>query len=186
MNTANKSWISDRSFFWLVLGISLAVPAVVVTLRFLPDEFRPNAYFAMHLPRVNAVINSVVSILLLGGYIAIKTSQNRGLHKILMLSAFVFSAMFLVSYVTYHMVMPSTKYCNDGFLRYLYFFILITHIFLAAIILPLVLYTIYFSTSGQYARHKKIARWTFPLWLYVSVTGVLVYLLISPCYPFEP
>lgn len=184
MNTVRKSWISDRNFFWLVLGISLAVPAVVVTLRFLPDEYRPNAYFAMQLPKVNALLNSMVSVLLLGGYIAIKKSGNRGLHKTLMLSAFVLSAMFLVSYVTYHMVMPSTPYCREDWTRSLYFFILISHILLAAIILPLVLYTIYFSTSGQYARHKKIARWTFPLWLYVSVTGVLVYLFISPCYPF--
>jgi putative membrane protein len=184
MNTEKKSWISDRSFFWLVVGISLAVPAVVVTLRFLPDEFRPNARFAMHLPKVNAILNSMVSIALICGYIAIKRSKNRAVHKTIMLTAFVLSALFLVSYVLYHMVMPSTPYCNEGFLRYLYFFILLTHILLAAIILPLVLYTIYFSTSGNLVRHRKIARWTFPLWLYVSVTGVLVYVLISPCYPF--
>ncbi|MBS3916021.1 MAG: DUF420 domain-containing protein [Bacteroidetes bacterium] len=182
MNTDSKSWISDKSFFWLVLGVSLAVPAVVVTLRFLPDNLRPNALFAMHLPKVNAILNSAVSVLLLSGYIAIRFQKKRQIHKILMLSAFLFSAMFLVSYVIYHMVMPSTPYCGEGWMRYVYFFILISHILLAAIILPLVLYTIYFSTSGNYSRHKKIARWTFPIWLYVSITGVAVYLLISPCY----
>jgi putative membrane protein len=184
MNTAKKTWISDRNFFWLVTGISVAVLAVVVLLRYLPDSYRPNVEFAKHLPLVNAVINSAVSLLLLLGYHQIRFAKNKGRHQFLMLAAFILSGLFLVSYVVYHTTMPHTPYCNDGWLKSFYFFILATHIFLAAIILPIILYTIYFSTNGMYDKHKKLARYTFPLWLYVSVTGVLVYLLISPCYKF--
>jgi putative membrane protein len=184
MNTDKKTWISDRNFFWLVTGISIAVLAVVVLLRYLPDAYRPNVAFAKNLPFTNAVINSLVSVLLLLGYHQIRYAKNKGRHQFFMLSAFILSGLFLVSYVVYHTTMPHTPYCNDGLMKSVYFFILATHIFLAAIILPIILYTIYFSTNGMYAKHKKLARWTFPLWLYVSVTGVLVYLLISPCYKF--
>lgn len=184
MSTEKKSWISDRSFFWVVLGISLVIPAVVAALKFLPAEYRPNAAFAMHLPRLNAILNSLVSLSLISGYIAIRRFKNRDLHKGIMLTAFLLSAMFLISYVIYHTVMPSTPYCGEGFMKVVYLTILASHIILAAIILPLVLYTIYFSTTGNFVKHKKIARWTFPLWLYVSITGVAVYVLISPCYSF--
>src|SRR5688500_4913809 len=120
MSTDKKSWISDRNFFWLVVGISLAVPAVVATLRFLPEACRPNALIAMHLPKVNAILNTMVSIALTCGYIAIRTTKNRGVHKTFMLTAFVLSAMFLVSYVVYHTVMPSTPFCGEGMARYFY------------------------------------------------------------------
>lgn len=184
MSTEKKSWISDRTFFWIVLGISLVVPAVVVTLKYLPADYRPNAAFAMHLPRLNAILNSLVSIALIGGYLVIKRTKNRDLHKWIMLTAFMLSAMFLISYVIYHTVMPSTPYCEEGIMKLIYLTILLSHVVLAALILPLILYTIYFSTTGKIERHRKIARWTFPLWLYVSVTGVAVYVLISPCYNF--
>ncbi len=184
MSTVKKTWISDRNFFWLVVGISLAVPALVIVLRFLPIEYRPNAYFARHLPFVNAILNSMVSILLIAGYLTIKRTKNKIVHQSLMLGAFALSACFLVSYVVYHTVMPSTPYCHEGIMKIIYLTILLSHIALAVIILPLVLYTIYFSTSGNIEKHRKIARWTFPLWLYVSLTGVAVYVLISPCYSF--
>lgn len=184
MSTVSKTWISDKNFFWLVVGISLAVPAVVTLLQVLPEDYRPNAYFARNLPLVNAILNSLVSILLIAGYVAIKRSKNKALHQSLMLGAFALSACFLVSYVLYHMVMPSTPYCHEGVMKTIYRTILLTHILLAAVILPMVLYTIYFSTTGKIEKHRKIAKWTFPLWLYVSVTGVVVYVLISPCYPF--
>ena len=150
----------------------------------MPEDFRPTADFAKHLPFANAVINSFVSVMLVMGYRAIRVQRNKGLHQTYMLAAFSASALFLVSYVVYHTVMPHTEYCGVGFMRNLYHFILLTHIVLAAAILPLILYTIYFSTSGRFERHKKIAKWTFPLWLYVSVTGVVVYIMISPCYNF--
>jgi putative membrane protein len=184
MNTGKKTWLSDRSFFWLVVGISLAVPAIVVTLNLLPLEYRPNVYFARILPKLNAILNSMVAVCILAGYTAIKRTKNKMVHQGFMLTAFCLSACFLVSYVLYHMVMPSTPFCEEGLIKTIYRTLLLSHILLAAIILPLILYTIYFSTSGKIEKHKKIARWTFPIWLYVSVSGVAVYLLISPCYPF--
>ena len=184
MNTGNKSIQNDKGFFWIVLGISLVVPAVVIVLRFLPEQLRPNALFAVHLPAANAVINSMVTVTLLTGYVIIKRTKNKIWHRFFMLSSLILSCCFLVSYIVYHTVMPHTNYCGEGWMKYFYFFILITHIGLAALNLPMVLYTVYFSTSGKIEKHRRIARWTFPLWLYVSVTGILVYLLISPCYPF--
>ncbi|MEY4003359.1 MAG: hypothetical protein RIT07_1401 [Bacteroidota bacterium] len=185
MNTDKKNWISDKAFFWLVSGVSVAVLAVVVLLRYLPSEYRPNFHLARHLPFLNAVLNSCVSICLMLGYYMIRVKKNKGTHQFFMLLAFVISSLFLVSYVAYHTSMDHTPYCGDGFMKALYLIILFSHILLAAIILPLVLYTIYFSTTGNLVKHKKLARWTFPLWLYVSITGVVVYVLISPCYPWN-
>ncbi len=185
MNTDKKNWISDKAFFWLVLGVSVAVLAVVVLLRYLPTEFRPNLALAKHLPFINAVLNSCVSVALLLGFYMIRVRRNKALHQVFMLLAFLISALFLVSYVTYHTSMDHTEYCGEGLMKGLYYTILFSHIMLAAIILPLVLYTIYFSTTGNLVKHRKLARWTFPIWLYVSVTGVLVYVLISPCYPWN-
>ncbi len=180
-----KSWISDGAFFGLVLGITVAVLSVVVGLKLIPDEYRPNLYFARHLPFVNAVINSCVAVTVLTGYYFIRVKRNKGLHQFFMLTAFVLSAIFLVCYVIKGMVLPETKYPDDGgAMRYLYFFILLTHIVLAAVILPMVLYTIWFSTSGKLRQHKRLARITFPLWMYVAISGVLVYVLISPYYNF--
>lgn len=181
----NKRAINDRTFFWIVLGISLAVPAIVTLLKVLPDAYRPNALFARHLPGINALLNTLVSLCLLGGFYFIREKKNKAVHQVFMFSAFLLSALFLISYVIYHTIMPSTPYGGAGFMKYTYYFILITHIILAAIILPLVLYTIYYSTNGDYNKHKRIARITWPLWFYVAVTGVLVYLMISPFYRFD-
>jgi putative membrane protein len=181
MSTVKKQWISDKGFFWWVLGISLAIPAVVILLRYLPDEFRPTAAFAKGLPKLNAVINSLVTITLISGYYAIRVLKNKALHQVFMLSSVVLSTLFLLSYVTYHLTVPHVPFCEHGLIKALYLIILFSHIVLAAVILPLVLYTLYFSAFGNYDRHKKLARWTFPLWVYVSITGVVVYLMLSPC-----
>ena len=100
-----------------------------------------------------------------------------------MLSAFIFSAVFLLSYVTYHSSAPETKFGGAGLIKGIYLFLLLTHIVLASIIVPLALLTLYRIWKNQVEKHKKIARWTFPIWLYVSITGVIVYLMISPYYP---
>lgn len=181
MNTDKKNWISDKGFFWLVLGISLVIPVVVVLLQMIPAEMRPSATFAKQLPMLNAVINSLVSICLFLGYRAIRYQKNKGLHQKFMLASFILSSMFLISYVIYHLTLPPVPYCNPGIMKVIYLVILASHIILAAVILPMVLYTIYFSTSGKFEQHKKLARWTYPLWLYVSVTGVVVYLMLAPC-----
>lgn len=184
MSTDKNNWISDKAFFRLTLIVSIAVFAVVVILQYLPAEMRPSADFAKGLPITNALINSIVSILLVLGIRAIKAG-NKGLHQKFMLSAFLMSGLFLVTYVTYHVCMSHTKHEGTGFVHILYLLILFTHIVLAAAVLPMVLYTVYYSTTEQFVKHKKIAKITFPIWLYVSITGVIVYFMIAPYYPFK-
>ena len=130
---------------------------------------------------VNAVINSIVTILLLVALWAVK-QRKLVLHRQLMLTAMILSVIFLVSYVCHHLLAGDTKYGGTGTLRYVYFFILTTHILLAAIIMPFVLFTAYRALIAEFPRHKKLARITWPIWFYVSVTGVVVYLFISPYY----
>jgi putative membrane protein len=181
MNTEKKQWISDKSFFWLVLALSLTVPALVTLLRYLPDEFRPAVSFAKGLPKLNAVINSLVSVCLVLGVYFIRVKKDKATHQKFMLSAFILSTVFLLSYVTYHFTVPHVAFCKEGWIKSLYLVILFTHIVLAALIMPMILYTIYFSSTGKFDKHRKWAKVTFPLWLYVSVTGVVVYLMLSPC-----
>ena len=129
------------------------------------------------LPAVNAILNSLSAVCLFLGYLAIRKSMRKR-HIQMMLSALFFSLLFLISYITYHAFSGDTLFQGDGWIRSLYFFILISHILLSVIVLPMVLTTIYFAASGDFTRHPKIARITLPLWLYVSVTGVLVYLML--------
>ena len=129
------------------------------------------------LPAVNAILNSLSAVCLFLGYQAIKKSM-RERHIKMMLSALFFSFLFLISYLTYHVFYGDNLFLGDGWIRSLYFFILISHIVLSMIVLPMVLSTVYFAASGDFVRHPKIARITLPLWLYVSVTGVLVYLML--------
>ncbi|NBC57198.1 MAG: DUF420 domain-containing protein, partial [Bacteroidetes bacterium] len=115
------------------------------------------------------------------GYLLIK-NQKMILHRNVMISAFVLSVVFLVSYVISKISHEPVSYGGEGWMRYVYFFILITHIVLSGIIIPLVLFTMYRGLTGQYEKHKKIARWTFPIWMYVAITGVLVYIFMHPYY----
>jgi len=144
---------------------------------------------------LNACINSLVSILLAGGMIAIKR-RNYLLHKKLMITAMILSIVFLVSYISHHLLAGDTRFGDInhdnivdpsellavGNTRMLYFVILITHIFLAAIILPFILFTAYRAMIAEWPQHRKLAKITWPIWLYVSITGVVVYLMISPYY----
>lgn len=164
----------------LIITISIIVFLAVVTLSRV--KLNLNLGFDVHLfATFNAVINSMVSMLLIAALVAIK-NQKYLLHKRLMLGAIILSVLFLVSYILHHLFTGDTKFGGTGSIRYVYFFILITHIFLAAIILPFILFTAYRALIGEYPAHKKIARITWPVWLYVSVTGVIVYLMISPYY----
>ena len=131
--------------------------------------------------KINAAINSAVSILLLAGFTAVKNKRYI-LHKRIMLSAIILSSLFLVSYICHHLFTGETKFGGEGTIRYIYYFILGTHIVLAAIILPFILFTAYRALIGEYSAHKKLARLTWPAWLYVAVTGVVVYFMISPYY----
>ncbi len=129
------------------------------------------------LPALNATLNAISGILLLIGYSQIKAGR-RDQHKQWMIAAFVSSALFLVSYLVYHAQVGSVPFTRQGFVRPLYFTILITHVILAAVVVPMVLLTLSRGLKGRFVQHRKIARWTFPIWLYVSVTGVLVYVLL--------
>lgn len=131
--------------------------------------------------KINAVINTIVSLLLIAGLITAKQRKFR-LHKRIMLAAMILSVLFLISYICHHLFAGDTKFGGEGSIRYVYFFILITHIFLAAIILPFILFTAYRAFIAEWPQHRRIAKITWPIWLYVSITGVLVYLMISPYY----
>ena len=129
------------------------------------------------LPTLNASLNTIAGFLLLSGYIAIKKG-NKELHKKLMISALVVSAAFLTSYLIYHYNVPSKKFPDLGWIKTLYLIILIPHIILAALMVPMILKTFWHAFRGEWDKHKKIAKITFPIWMYVSVTGVLVYLML--------
>ncbi len=134
------------------------------------------------LPAVNACLNTLAAILLGLGFYFIKNKQIDR-HKICMISAFAVSALFLVCYLIYHYFAGSKHFQGEGFVRYVYFTILLTHTILAVVNLPLVLVTFYRAYKQEWMRHRKIARWTFPIWMYVSVTGVIVYLMLYQLFP---
>jgi putative membrane protein len=170
----------DRKFLTLIAVLSVAIPVVVAVLFFMPKS-GDSSVDVSYLPAFHAILNSLTAIALIIGYVNIK-KRNLKAHRGAMLVAFSLSAVFLVSYVTYHFLGERTTYGGEGALKYIYYFILLTHIVLAVVIVPLVLLSVYFGISNQLARHRRISRWTYPIWLYVAVTGVLVYLLISPYY----
>ncbi|MBS1563134.1 MAG: DUF420 domain-containing protein [Bacteroidetes bacterium] len=171
---------NDVKARWLIGIVSVVVFAAVATLGAVKKDFHPG--FDVHIfARINAVINSIVTVLLAGALIAVKM-RKYVLHKRMMMTAMVLSILFLVSYILHHLLAGDTKFGGQGPIRYFYFIILITHIFLAAIILPFILFTAYRALISEWPQHRKLARITWPIWFYVSMTGVLVYLLISPYY----
>jgi uncharacterized membrane protein YozB (DUF420 family) len=129
------------------------------------------------LPAVNASLNAVSGVLLVGGYTLMRL-RRIDLHRKVMIAAFATSSLFLVCYLVYHAQVGSVPFPRHGFVRSLYFTILITHVVLAATVPPLAIITMTRGLQGRYPQHRRIARWTFPIWLYVSVTGVLVYVLL--------
>lgn len=133
-------------------------------------------------PTLNAILNASSSIFMIAGYIFIR-QQNKTAHRNCMIGAVTSSALFIISYLIYHAVHGSTKFLGQGLIRPIYFAILLTHTTLAAVALPLVITTFYRGWKDDLKRHKKIAKWTFPIWLYVSVTGVVVYFMLYHLYP---
>ena len=135
-------------------------------------------YVTIHtLPAINASLNALSGVLLVIGYLLMR-ARRIDLHRRVMIAAFVTSSLFLICYLIYHAQVGSVRFTREGFVRPLYFTILITHVTLAAAVLPLAIVTLTRGLKGRYPRHRAIARWTFPIWLYVSVTGVLVYVLL--------
>lgn len=167
-----------RAKIWIII-LSVMVFSAVVVLTRVQIPFHG---FDVHIfAKFNAVTNSMVSVLLVAALIAVK-KRNYESHKKIMFAAIILSALFLVSYICHHLFAGDTKFGGQGAIRYLYFFILITHIFLAAVILPFILFTAYRAMIAEWPQHRRLARITWPIWFYVSVTGVVVYLMISPYY----
>ncbi len=177
----NSQAIEKKYNVWIIL-LSVAIPLVVallfgVNLRKLGYDVQPLSF----LPPIYATINGVTAIVLMTAVWAIKNGKQK-LHENLMKFAISLSVAFLAMYVAYHMTSDSTKFGGEGAIKYIYYFILVTHIVLSVIIIPFVLFTYVRALSKSFVRHKKLARITFPMWLYVAVTGVIVYLMISPYY----
>ena len=138
-----------------------------------------------HLPHLNAFLNSTSALLLIAGYSFIRAGRIDA-HRKCQVAAFLTSTLFLISYLIYHFYHGESRFLGQGFVRPLYFAILISHVILAVVIVPLILITLYRAARGDFIRHRKVARWTLPLWLYVSVTGVIVYLMLYHIYPSPP
>jgi putative membrane protein len=168
-------------FKMLIWVLSLAIPLVVGVLMIMPKQDGFKAFDPKVLPHLNAVINSLTSVCLLAGLYFIKR-KDEDRHRMSMMSAFVLSSVFLISYVIYHTFVSSTAFGGEGWIRPFYYFVLISHILLAVVVVPLVLLALYYAFTRQIVKHKKIVKFTYPVWLYVAITGVAVYVLISPYY----
>ncbi len=170
--------LDDKKYNKLIVVLSILIPIVVAILFGVKI---PNVEPLSFLPPIYATINGLTAVLLVIAFIAIK-KKNIVLHENLMTTAIWCSGLFLIMYVAYHMTSDSTKFGGEGTIKYIYYFILLTHILLSIIIIPFVLITYVRAITNNIEKHKKIAKITFPLWLYVAVTGVIVYIMISPYY----
>ena len=177
MNNQNEI-LDDKKYNKLIVVLSIIIPVAVAILF---GVRIPNVEPLSFLPPIYATINGLTAVILVIAVIAIK-KKNIVLHENLMTTALWCSAAFLVMYVAYHMTSDSTKFGGEGVIKYVYYFILLTHILLSIIVIPFVLITYVRAITQNFEKHKKIARITFPLWLYVAVSGVLVYIMISPYY----
>ena len=191
LNTSKNNLI----YQWLIGVLSVVVPILVSILFYIPQTGKLGDLDVSFLPHLNAVLNSLTAISLLAGFYFIKNKMV-SYHRMAMVIAFCLSSLFLIFYVIYHYQGTHTLFGDvnhDGkvspdesglvsSIKYFYYTLLLTHIALAAIVVPFVLFSLYFAFTNQIVKHRKIVRYTFPIWLYVAVTGVLVYLMISPYY----
>jgi putative membrane protein len=168
---------SPKKATFIVLAVSLVALLVLVGVIYGHGRAAEVPEWVSWLPALNALLNGTSAVFLVLAYVAIRR-RDVVAHSRRMLTSLAASSLFLVSYIVYHSVHGDTLFRGQGVVRTVYFFILISHIVLSAVALPLVFLSLFFSLSGRFARHKKIARYTFPVWLYVSVTGVLVFLLL--------
>ena len=164
-----------------IIAISVIIPVAVAVLIFMPSKIDLGAEWVYFLPHLNAVMNSAATLALIAGLIFIKRG-NIPYHRASMTVAFVLGAIFLVSYVVYHAAAESTSFGGVGAIRSIYYFLLLTHIVLAAVALFPILFAYYYGYTDQRAKHRKVVKFAYPIWLYVTVTGVIVYLMISPYY----
>lgn len=165
---------------WIIL-VTIIVNLIVAGLFFMPKAERDIPFDLTILPRLNAIFNSFTFVFLLTALFFI-LRKNIKMHRNFIFAAFTTTALFLISYLTYHGLAPSTSFGGEGIVKSIYYFVLITHVTLAPIVVALALFSLVWGLTRQISKHKKIARWTMPIWLYVSLTGVIVYLMISPYY----
>lgn len=180
MNTTNQDK-KDKIFFIWAMALSLIVFVAVIVLnrKIIPRPECPDWIYL--LPLLNAMLNGTNTILLvLSGYYIRKKQID--IHKWLNITAFTLSVLFLLSYITYHWIADETSFPNDNPNRNIYLILLISHILLAAVVLPLILFAFYYGLNNKIEKHRRIVRWAYPIWLYVTSTGVIIYLMISPYY----
>lgn len=177
METLVNTPVKKEPYKKLIIALSVILPLAVASLF----KVKIEGYDFSFLPPIYATLNGLTAVFLIGAVIAIKNGKRK-LHERLIKACLSFSVIFLVMYVLYHMTSESTRYGGEGVIRYIYLFILLTHILLSIVIIPMVLFTYIRALSGNFQRHKALAKYTFPLWLYVAVTGVIVYLMIRPYY----
>ncbi len=170
--------LNEKKYNKLIIILSIAIPIVVAALFGIKI---PNVEPLTFLPPIYASINGLTAIVLVIAFWAI-TNKKIKLHQRLMQFAILLSVVFLIMYVAYHMTSDSTKYGGEGVMQYVYYVILITHIILSIVVIPFVLITYVRAITNNFEKHKKIARITFPLWLFVAVSGVVVFIMISPYY----
>lgn len=173
--------VSEKSYAPLIVALTILINAIVLFLFFMPKYQTSSQLDLTFLPMLNAVFNSFTTVFLLTAFYFIK-KKNIRMHRRFIFAAFCSTAMFLVTYLTYHALAPSTHFGGEGWIKPVYYFVLVTHIILAAPTVFLALFTIVRGLHMKVDKHRKIARWTMPIWIYVSITGVLVYLMISPYY----
>ncbi len=160
----------------LINVVSIVIPLVVAILLGLPNKLDLGAW-TKTLPHVIGLINTLTSVALIAGLIFIRLKKIEA-HRRAMTVSFALGGVFLVCYVLYHLTNPANRFSGEGFVKYLYRFILITHIGLSLVVLPFVLRAMFYAVTGQFALHKKLVRYAYPVWLYVSLTGVIVYLML--------
>ncbi|MGO4817518.1 DUF420 domain-containing protein [Flavobacterium sp. W22_SRS_FP1] len=172
----------EKKYNSLIIVVSVVIPIAVALLFTVKlKDFGIQVTPLSFLPPIYAAINGLTAVVLVAGVLAIKNGKRK-LHQRFMTTAIALSLAFLLMYIAYHMTTDSTKFGGGGIIKYVYFFILITHIILSIIVIPLVLVTYVRALAQVFDKHKKIAKITFPIWLYVAVTGVVVFLMISPYY----
>ncbi|RED48682.1 DUF420 domain-containing protein [Seonamhaeicola aphaedonensis] len=168
---------NDKKYNKLIVALSIIIPLAVAALFGIRIDYE----LPVFLPPIYACINAVTALVLVLAFIAIRNKKVK-LHKLLMTFAIVLSVLFLLMYIAYHMTSDSTKFGGDGITKYFYYFILLTHILMSIAVIPFVLITYVRAITNNIEKHKKIAKITFPLWFYVAITGVVVYIMISPYY----
>lgn len=176
----------DKKVLRIIYILSVVIPIAVGVLMVIPGEWKQNIGLPVgspvsSLPLMHAILNGATFLFLLMAVFAIKKNRVT-IHRTFMLIALVLSSLFLISYVIYHLTHPSARFLGEGAVRYVYFFILISHIILSVPVIPLALLSVYRGWTADIRRHKKVVKFAFPVWLYVSFTGVLVYLFMQPYY----